>query len=144
MGRRKRFEVPAEVGETLARFQAWRQARRSGARIPKALWGEAVALARRLGVNLVATTLGVNHTALKERLSSPPGPIQLPATATPTFVELATGPLLDQREAGTSLEVTAPDGAHMVLRMPAGSGFDVAGLLTSFLGRRLAQRQSSR
>jgi hypothetical protein len=134
--------MPAEVGETLARFQAWRQARRSGARIPKALWGEAVALARRLGVNLVATALGVNHTALKERLSSSSGPPQLPATVTPTFVELATGPLLEPNEAGASLEVTASDGARMVLRMPAGSAFDLAGLLTSFLGRRLAQQGS--
>jgi hypothetical protein len=52
--------------------------------------------------------------------------------------------LLEPNEAGASLEVTASDGARMVLRMPAGSAFDLAGLLTSFLGRRLAQQGSSK
>ena len=139
MGRPKRLEPPAEVGATLARFQDWRKVRRKGARIPKSLWAEAVVLARQLGVNPVATALGVKHAALKERLSTSAGLPHVPETVTPTFIELAAGAILDpneSNEAGATLEVTASDGARMVVRMPANSAVDMPGLLASFLGRR--------
>ena len=37
MGRTKQVPLPAEVEETRARFQAWRQTRKSGERLPMEL-----------------------------------------------------------------------------------------------------------
>ena len=52
----------------------WRQGRKRGDRIPAALWGEAVELAGRYGVNRTAQTLGLDYYHLKKRVKEKTSP----------------------------------------------------------------------
>jgi hypothetical protein len=136
MGRPKQ-PLPAELEETKARFQAWRQSRKNGEHLPKELWSEASGLARRLGVNRVSEALGLNHTTLKEhaakgRVVTRPVQRPRPKPAQPAFVELSGGHFLGDHMAGPMVEVTRE---RMVLRWPAGSMVDPCGLVAAFLGR---------
>jgi len=89
-------QLPAELEDTRAKFQAWRQTRKNGDHLPGALWSEAAGLARRLGVNRVCRALGLNHTALKEhaakgRVVIRPVQRPRPEPVRPAFVELDGG-----------------------------------------------------
>jgi hypothetical protein len=65
---RKRGEVPADLSIAAERLGRWRRVRKRGERIPAALWGEAVQLAGRYGVNRTAQTLGLDYYHLKKRV----------------------------------------------------------------------------
>ena len=52
------------------RLERWRQQGRRGGRIPEALWGAAVELAREHGVSATARDLGLAYYSLKERLEA--------------------------------------------------------------------------
>ena len=139
MGRMKQ-QLPAELEDTRAKFQAWRQTRKSGDHLPGALWSEAAGLARRLGVNRVCRALGLNHTALKEhaakgRVVTRPVQRPRPEPVRPAFVELDGGHVPGEHLPGPMVEVTRPGGERMVLRWPAGSVIDSCGLVAAFLGR---------
>jgi hypothetical protein len=139
MGRLKQ-PLPAELEDMRTRFQAWRQTRKNGERLPKELWSEASGLARRLGINRVSVALGLNHTTLKEhaakgRVATRPVQRPQPEPARPAFVELDGNHFQDNLSAGPALEVTRPGGERMVLRWPTGSVVDSYGLVAAFLGR---------
>lgn len=89
-----------ELKEVAAGLARWRRGRRGGEPIPEPLWTSAVELASRFGISPVAIGLGLNHTALKERVlrSRPDGaePLQGPVR----FVELpGARPLAGQESA---------------------------------------------
>jgi hypothetical protein len=157
MGRPK-LPQPAELEETRARFQAWRQTRKNGDALPKELWSEAAGLARRLGINRVSEALGLNHTTLKDHAAKgrvATGPVQQPQPEPirPAFVELSIdpgarmrapadgNPFQDSLPAGPALEVARPGGERMVLRWPAGSVVDACGLVAAFLAMSPSQCQ---
>lgn len=140
MGRKKQMPLPVEVEETRARFQAWRQSRKNGERLPMELWSEAVGLARRLGVERVRLALGLNHTTLKEHVMEgqvATKPVRRPRLELPqpAFVALDGSHFLDDLPAGVVLEVTHREGERMMLRWPAGSVVDACGLVSAFLRR---------
>ncbi len=140
MGRTKQIPLPAEVEETRARFQAWRQTRKHGERLPMELWSEAAGLARRLGVERVRLALGLNHTTLKKhvlagQVATKPVRRPRPGLSTPAFVALDGSHFRDDLSAGPVLEVTRREGERMVLRWPAGSVIDPCGLVAAFLER---------
>jgi hypothetical protein len=133
-------QLPAELEDTRAKFQAWRQTRKNGDHLPGALWSEAAGLARRLGVNRVCRALGLNHTTLKEHVVKGRVATRLvqrprPDPVQPAFVELGGNPFQGGLPTGPALEVTNPGGERMVLRWPAGSIIDPCGLMATFLGR---------
>jgi hypothetical protein len=64
----KRGELAPDLSVVAERLGRWRQVRKRGERIPAALWGEAVELAGRYGVNRAAQTLGLDYYHLKKRL----------------------------------------------------------------------------
>jgi len=139
MGRPKQ-PLPAELEDLRVRFQAWRQTRKNGERLPKELWSEASGLARRVGINRVSEALRLNHTTLKEhaakgRMVTRPVKRPRPAPVQPAFVELDGGHLPGDHLAGPMVEVTRPGGERMVLRWQAGSVVDSCGLVAAFLGR---------
>ena len=60
----------ADLAATATAFARWRDTTPVGARIPEALWSRAVELARVHGVARVATTLRLDYTRLKRRLTA--------------------------------------------------------------------------
>ena len=131
MARRKVTLPEEELSPLRAQFYAWR-ANRPGERIPfpAELWAGAVALAQRHGLCPVARALGLDYGALKTRVArvgDRPGLIQ------PAFLEL---PSTRPPTSGTTIEITAPDGARMSIQLQAGQGQDAAGIVAAFLGGR--------
>lgn len=60
----------ASLSQVVRQFQSWRASRRRGARIPKALWQSATALAVVHGTSRVSTALAVDYYGLKKRLDA--------------------------------------------------------------------------
>ncbi len=72
--------------EVQQQFEQWRKTRKSRKPIPEHLWQAAVELARQYSINHVARLLGLNHTALKEK-------VEISKQENPAFVEI---PLPDE------------------------------------------------
>ena len=114
------------------RLDAWRaRCRGPQGRIPEALWSAAVGRARRAGIGPVATALRLNVAALRRRVETA-APTRPVPPIPPAFVELG----LIAPAATCQLEVEAPDGAKLSIRM-TGPVPDLAGVLAAF-GRRRA------
>lgn len=128
MGRRKLGKVGADLSLAAERLGQWRQLRKRGERIPAALWGQAVELASRYGVNHTARALGLGYYQLKKRVkqktSLPTGPREsgshvrfeeLPASAFGSPLECV---IQFENKRGTRLRIewrgsTAPDVAAL-------------------------------
>jgi hypothetical protein len=75
----------ADLAATAAAFTRWRDTTPVGARIPEALWSRAVELAGTHGVARVATTLRLDYTRLKRRLT---GQSEAATPPPPAFVAM--------------------------------------------------------
>ncbi len=51
-------------------FKTWRETRKQKSRIPDELWTAAVSLSDRYSIHRISKALHVNHTALRDRISS--------------------------------------------------------------------------
>ncbi len=51
-------------------FKTWRKTRKQKSRIPDELWTAAVSLSDRYSIHCISKALHVNHTALRDRVSS--------------------------------------------------------------------------
>ena len=84
-------QPPADLVRAQQRFQAWREQRTPGTRIPESLWAIAAKLAKVHGVSRTAAALRLDYYGLKQRaedLATPNSP------ASPPFVELTPSLLL--------------------------------------------------
>jgi len=70
MGGRKRDVIAASLVRGQKRFEAWRQVRALGARIPDPLWSLAVRLAQKHGLSRTASTLRLDYHTLKNRMEA--------------------------------------------------------------------------
>src|SRR6476660_6569077 len=95
MGANERGLLPSELVRGRARFQAWRQRRALGERIPQTLWALAVRLARTHGVSRTATALGLDYYSLKKRAAA--SAAAPPQSSGPTFVEFTAPALVAKR-----------------------------------------------
>ena len=68
MGRPKHAALPSQIGDLLARIQAWRSSRKSGAPMPEDLWREAGEWASKVSINPVCKALGLSYADLKKRI----------------------------------------------------------------------------
>jgi len=139
VGRPKHAALPSQIGDLLARIQAWRSSRKSGAPMPEDLWRAAGEWASKVGINPVCKALGLSYADLKKRLQ-PKQALQVyqrPDPVRPTFAEL-DGAFFEggMNQAGPTVEVTNPDGGRLVMRLAPGSTVDALDLLQAFLGRR--------
>ncbi len=132
MGTSKRQSLPVRLQAARRRFEQWRRTRTAGARIPGPLWAQAVKLAQSYGIHPTAKALGLDYTALKQRLKAAvPSPAV--ASAPPvTFVELTTPPGLRMSEC--ILELEGAEGAKMRLHFKGIDAPDLAALSRSLWG----------
>ena len=121
-----------ELTQLANRFAHWRQSRATRrARIPQALWDQAVALTGVLPTSRVAKHLGLCPNNLKKRCCAPPAtpaPGALPTAL--SFVEVTAAP--SWRATSAEVELHKPDGTRMriVYHEPQPS---LAALVRSFL-----------
>jgi len=139
VGRPKHAALPSQIGEILARIQAWRSSRKGGTPMPEDLWRAAGEWASKVGINPVCKALGLSYADLKKR-SQPKQTLhvfQRPDPVPPTFAELDGAFFTDGvSHTGPTVEVTNPDGGRLVMRLAPGSTVDALGLLQAFLERR--------
>ncbi|BDU71519.1 hypothetical protein [Mesoterricola silvestris] len=112
-------------------IQEWRKARKGPGPMPEELWSRAVALAKAFGVCPIARALPLDYTALRKRVEkhSETGLVK------PTFVELPAT-LAPVAPLPTTIEISARDGARMVIHLEAGRGMETASIVAAFLGSR--------
>jgi len=100
----------ANLAATATAFARWRDTTPVGARIPEALWSRAVELARAHGVARVATTLRLDYTRLKRRLTAESCAAVPPP---PAFVEMT----LDLPPTGSGCILALSDAHGRALRI---------------------------
>ncbi len=132
MQRRKRVEVQADLSLVAERLGRWRQDRKPGERIPAALWGEAVELAGRYGVNRTAQTLGLDYYHLKKRVKEKTSPLTGPreSVADVRFEELPASPFASPLECVIQFENRG--GARLRIEWRGNTAPDVAALGRDF------------
>ena len=125
MGTRQRGALPKDLAQARSRFEAWRQRRPGGRRIPQPLWSLAVRLAGRHGVSRTATALGLDYYSLKKQAEA--AAPQLPPCG-PAFVELPP-PVVVGKQALFELDNSA--GATMRVQLVGYETADVQDLAHS-------------
>jgi len=123
-----------DVESVRGRVRSWRATRRPGSAMPEDLWGAAVVLARKHGLYRIARGLPVDYGALKMRVDRR-GASDV-ATRQADFIELTAARFGVSSEPPVfEVEVTDPDGARMVVRLPGTAAVDVVGLVGAFRRR---------
>ena len=100
----------ADLTATATAFARWRDTTPLGARVPEALWARAVELARAHGVARVATTLRLDYTRLKRRLTAESCTAVPPP---PAFVEMT----LELPPSGSACVLALSDARGRALRI---------------------------
>ena len=124
----QRSKLPKDLAQARSRFEAWRERRQGGRRIPQPLWHLAVQLASQHGVSRTATALGLDYYSLKQRVEAAG---QQPPSRCPAFVELPA-PVVVGRQALFELDSGA--GATMRVQLLGYDTADVEALARRFWG----------
>lgn len=118
------------------RIDQWRQNRTKNSPMPEELWRQAVALARQQGLGPVSRGLRVDYGKLKIRYDQladhDSGPIP---TFSDGFVEIDRAHLASPNDTTVTLELSAPDGAKLVVRLNGREPVDLLGLAQAFWRR---------
>jgi hypothetical protein len=126
VGTRQRGALPKDLAQARRRFQAWRERRQRGQRIPQSLWALAVRLVSQHGISRTATTLGLDYYSLKKRVEAAG---QEPPSRCPAFVELPA-PVVIGKQALFELDNGA--GATMRVQLLGYEAADVEALARHF------------
>jgi len=141
------FTGPIELKDLHRRIEAWRRTQPGTRPMPEELWKEATGFARKLGVCRVSRALRVNYGGLKRRvmardLAAVDGrrSQRTPTVARRDFVELSGLPafgVLNEAAAGSDavVEVAAPDGTRLTIRVKGATSPSVAAWVSAFRGR---------
>jgi hypothetical protein len=122
----QRGMLPKDLLRAQGRFQAWRQQRHAGRRIPGPLWALAVRLAGAHGVCRTATALGLDYYSLKKRAAAV---ADSPRSTGPAFVELAAPVVVGKQ---CLLELDNGTGASMRVQLVGYDAVDVESLTRHF------------
>ena len=126
----KSSEPDSEMEQLRRRIDAWRRTRSERGPLPEGLWRQASLLVPGRSLSKVATSLGLGYYSLHERVRR-----ANPSTVASGFVELSWSPLVTSTlssATGTVIEVRAPDGSLLTLRLAPGAMADVADLVERF------------
>ena len=119
MGTHQRGELPKDLAQGRSRFEAWRERRSAGRRIPQPLWDLAVHLVSKHGISRTATALGLDYYSLKKR--SETAGSERPSR-TPAFVELPASVAMGKQ---CLFEVNHQTGVSVRVQL---TGYDTADL----------------
>jgi hypothetical protein len=122
--------LPKELAQARSRFQAWRERRKAGSRIPQPLWALAVRLASTHGVCRTAMALGLDYYSLKKRSAEVADP---PRSTGPAFVEMPTPVVVGKQ---CLLELDNGTGATLRVQMVGYDTVDVEALTRRFWNAR--------
>ena len=128
--------ISARVRRVRAQIALWRRTRRKRSPMPVQLWAEAVSLARTEGTYRVARALRVDCGSLARRVAEAPAGRDESAASAPVFVELGGGPFLGVSPPSAIVELSAADGARLVIQLGPSCRLDVAELVQRFRERR--------
>jgi hypothetical protein len=128
VGTRQRGELPKDLAQARSRFEAWRERRQGGRRIPQPLWDLAVQLASQHGVSRTATALGLDYYSLKKQAEAA---APQPPPCGPAFVELPP-PVVVGKQALFELDNGA--GATRRVQLVGYDAADVEALARRFWG----------
>ena len=128
MGTRRRGDLPRDLAQARSRFEAWRQRRPGGRRIPQPLWDLAVRLASQHGASRTATALGLGYYSLKKQAEAA---APQPPPCGPAFVELPP-PVVVGKQALFELDNGA--GATMRVQLVGYNAADIEALARGFWG----------
>jgi hypothetical protein len=81
-------KLPAALSTARRQLDRWRSGHRPHTRLPKESWEQAVALARKHGLNKTASALGLKYDSLKKHLEAASSEVSDPPKARPEFLEL--------------------------------------------------------
>ena len=126
MGTSQHGQLPPDLVRAQHQFQAWREQRKPGCRIPLSLWGTAVRLAKAHGVSRTAALLRLDYYRLKERAEAAATPPQL---SNPAFVEL-TPPVVVAKQC--RFELDNGSGATLRVQLVGYDAADIEALSRSF------------
>ena len=134
--------LPKDIADAKLRVDHWRKTREKAGRMPEDLWGVAVRVARKRGINAVAKALHLDYYSLKRHVKASGGArSRKPAAArrsvpkkkpAPAFVAVDVVPPATMPEC--VLELVAPRGAKMTVRIRG--SVDVVALAEAFWRRR--------
>ena len=122
----ERGQLPADLARGRSRFQAWREKREPGSRIPQDLWDMAVGLAQTHGVSRTALALGPDYYCVRKRVEAA---VAKPQSTTPSFVELPSAIRVGKE---CRLELDNGTGAIMRVHLVGYDAADVAAVSRSF------------
>jgi hypothetical protein len=126
MNSNERGQLPSDLARGRSRFQAWREKREPGSRIPQDLWDMAVGLARIHGVSRTSTVLGLDYYSLRKRVEAA---VARPRATVTSFVELPS-PIRVGKEC--RLELDNGTGAIVRVHLVGYEAADVAAVSRSF------------
>ncbi len=123
---------PEELEPVRQQIQTWRETRKLPGPMPSEIWNGAVVLARKFGVCKVARAVGIDYTALRQKVAKSMEPCGL---VKPTFVELPGRLVSEERPShlGAVIEISTPDGSRVRVQLEAGRGLEAAGIVAAFL-----------
>ena len=127
--------VSARVRRVRDQIALWRRTRRQRSAMPVQLWAEAVSLARAEGTYAVARALRVDCGSLSRRVAEAQAGGAEGAASAPAFVELGGAPFLGVSPSAV-VELSAADGARLVIQLGPSCRLDVAELVQRFRERR--------
>ena len=125
----------ARLEHLRGRIDHWRRTRLKQGPMPEALWQEAAALARGLGVCPVSRALGIGYESLQHRAGGAPSaaPARPASSAAVRFVELS-GAQVASPAVGTVVELQAADGLRLTIRLSPGTSVDLAAAIGALRG----------
>jgi len=119
-----------------AGIERWRSSREKLGPMPARLWREAASLAREVGVGPVGRALGLNHQALKRHVEAEGAGSEGVEIPTGRFIELGRTEVVGLGAAsGPVVEFSDTNGVRLTVRLPVGSGLNLAELVEVFCGR---------
>ena len=128
MGKRSAGPLPAETERLKAAVQSWRDTRAKVGPMPADLWQRAMSLAAKHGVCRIARAIGVDYSALRERLE-----VREVRGPEPAFLEVPATMVLAGMETGEAeVDIARADGSMLRMR---GSDLDATAIVAAFMGR---------
>jgi hypothetical protein len=132
---RSRVVDPVGIEELRNRIEVWRAMKASPVeRMPEGLWGEAAALAGRLGISVVSRALGVGYAGLRQRLDESEALHSEVSAQGADFLDLGAWSGLGAAGCGQiRVVVERVDGSRLRLDVTEGAAHEVVDLLRAFM-----------